>query len=70
VLDSDERYSTLPEMEKRFRTPRDTWYRWRLVGQGPKAIRVGRKLLYPESEVQKWLASLEAEEARGSGRSG
>lgn len=58
-----ETYNTVPELERRFKTPAGTWYRWRTHGQGPKALRVGRKLLYPESAVQEWLRELEQAEA-------
>jgi predicted DNA-binding transcriptional regulator AlpA len=57
-----ETYSTVEEMEARFRTPAATFYRWRTANIGPKAIKVGRKLLYPESAVQEWLRDLEQAE--------
>lgn len=59
----EERYSTVSEVAARFKTPASTLYRWRSGGTGPRAIRVGRKLLYPESAVQDWLRALELEQA-------
>jgi predicted DNA-binding transcriptional regulator AlpA len=33
-------------------------YHWRWEGKGPKAIKVGRFLRYPEANIQKWLEVL------------
>ena len=35
-----------------------TLYHWRWQGKGPKAIKVGRYLRYPEGDIAKWLAEL------------
>jgi excisionase family DNA binding protein len=35
-----------------------TLYHWRWEGKGPKAIKVGRFLRYPEANIQKWLEVL------------
>ena len=35
-----------------------TLYHWRWEGKGPKAIKVGRYLRYPEREIEKWLEEL------------
>jgi excisionase family DNA binding protein len=35
-----------------------TLYHWRWEGKGPKAIKVGRFLRYPEANIQKWLEML------------
>ena len=40
-----------------------TVYHWRWLGRGPKAIRVGRYLRYPEGEIEKWLDELGSEVA-------
>jgi len=63
VSETLEEYSTVSEVAARFKTPASTLYRWRSGGTGPRAIRVGRKLLYPESAVQDWLRALELEQA-------
>lgn len=36
--------------------PVSTLYRWRVVGTGPVAFRVGRHLRYDREAVRKWLA--------------
>ena len=40
-----------------------TLYHWRWEGKGPKAIRVGRYLRYPEGDIEKWLEVLGREVA-------
>jgi hypothetical protein len=40
------------------RNPR-TLDRWRVLGTGPPRTRVGRKVLYRRTSVQKWLAAQE-----------
>ena len=35
---------------------------WRLTGYGPEGFRVGRRVLYPETEVDRWLRGLRAAE--------
>ena len=40
-----------------------TLYHWRWQGKGPKAIRVGRYLRYPEGDIEKWLDELGSEVA-------
>jgi excisionase family DNA binding protein len=40
-----------------------TLYHWRWEGKGPKAIKVGRFLRYPESDIEKWLDELGREVA-------
>ena len=40
---------------------------WRHTGYGPQGFRVGRRVLYPETEVDRWLRSLrEAEQPQGA----
>jgi len=36
-----------------------TLARWRSLGEGPPAVRLGRQLLYRRASVATWLASLE-----------
>jgi predicted DNA-binding transcriptional regulator AlpA len=65
------RYWTTAELSAELGIPISTLYDWRARGIGPRAIRVGRWLRYPDSEVQHWL-SLKRDVERdryGSGRS-
>jgi helix-turn-helix protein len=47
-------YFTAPELAARLRTSYATLKYWRLHGKGPRFIRVGKKVVYPISEVQAW----------------
>lgn len=58
----EEIYNTVPMMASRFHLSHDVLYHWRLRGEGPKAVKVAGKLLYPESGVQEWLRTLEADQ--------
>jgi hypothetical protein len=40
---------------RRLHTSRQTLANWRLAGFGPSFIRCGRKILYEESELIRWL---------------
>lgn len=33
---------------------------WRQVGQGPKSIKLGRRVMYRRADVEKWLAEAES----------
>jgi predicted DNA-binding transcriptional regulator AlpA len=33
---------------------------WRHIGQGPKGTKFGRRVLYRRSDVDAWVASIEA----------
>jgi hypothetical protein len=43
-----------------FRIRPSTLYAWKYRGEGPPAIKVGRELLYRESDVIAWLDRLAA----------
>jgi len=53
------RFYTTPELSMLLHVPEATLYRWRSYRQGPQAIKVGKRLLYPESAIQAWLKALE-----------
>lgn len=44
--------------------PTKTLYRWRSMGEGPPALKVGRHLRYRWADVEAWL------ETRADGRAG
>jgi excisionase family DNA binding protein len=59
------RYLTTEEVSAQLRTPLSTLYYWRTKGTGPKAVRVGKRLLYSDAAVQRFLAErAEAEQKR------
>ena len=50
-------YLTVDEAADLLRTPVATLYQWRHKGMGPRASRVGRRLLYRRSDVISWVDS-------------
>jgi excisionase family DNA binding protein len=54
--------ATPVEVAAFLQVPQKTLYRWRSVGEGPPALKVGRHLRYSWSDVEAWL------ETRGDGR--
>ncbi len=51
---SDQLWTT-EEVAVHFRTVPATVRYWRHVGKGPRSFRVGRRVLYRESDVKAWL---------------
>jgi predicted DNA-binding transcriptional regulator AlpA len=55
--------ATLAEVAVFLQVPPKTLHRWRSVGEGPPALKVGRHLRYRWRDVEAWL------ETRADGRS-
>jgi predicted DNA-binding transcriptional regulator AlpA len=55
---------TLSELCAHLHVPAQTLYDLRSQGRGPRGFRVGRELRFRAGEIEAWLASLEAEDAR------
>jgi excisionase family DNA binding protein len=53
-----EKMWTVDELAKFAGVSVGTLYHWRWEGKGPKAIKVGRFLRYPEGDIQEWLEAL------------
>jgi len=51
-----EKYLTTEEVAEIARTQSSTVRYWRMVGTGPRGIKRGRRVLYPESAVERWMA--------------
>jgi len=51
------RLLTTEEVAARFRTSPATVRYWRHIGIGPDGVRVGRRVLYDEQEVDQWWQS-------------
>ncbi|GAA2259138.1 hypothetical protein GCM10010430_48980 [Kitasatospora cystarginea] len=49
-----ERYLTTSEVAERYRTAESTVRYWRHTGYGPRGVKVGRRVLYLESELQRF----------------
>lgn len=50
-----EKYLTTKELAEASRSSESTVRHWERTGQAPRSVKVGRRRLYPESEVLKWL---------------
>lgn len=51
-----EHYLTTEEVAEMARTTASTVRYWRMVGKGPRGVKRGRRVLYPQSAVDRWLA--------------
>lgn len=52
---------TTEELAAILRTPVETIRYWRHVGKGPKSFKVGRRVLYERSEVERFLAEAKSQ---------
>ncbi len=52
-------YLVTAEVAEMCRTSANTVRYWRHVGKGPRAFRVGRRVLYAKDDVETWLAELQ-----------
>jgi predicted DNA-binding transcriptional regulator AlpA len=57
--DDDDEYLTPDEFSCQYKIPVSTLYRWRYMGTGPPAIRIGRHLRYRRGAVRKWVRERE-----------
>jgi predicted DNA-binding transcriptional regulator AlpA len=63
-------YLTTPEVGAKVRAPAETVRYWRHVGKGPKAFKIGRRVLYRESDVEAWIEQhVEQDRQRDTGPS-
>jgi excisionase family DNA binding protein len=63
---NDDPLLTTDEVVARYRVSRRTLYHWRATGRAPLAIKVGRHLRWPQSEIQAWEDRLAAQQSRGA----
>ncbi|MFF4817295.1 helix-turn-helix transcriptional regulator [Kitasatospora sp. NPDC001309] len=49
-----DRYLTTAEVAHRYRTAESTVRYWRHTGYGPRGVKVGRRVLYLESELARF----------------
>jgi hypothetical protein len=57
VDESVPRFLTAREVAARYRTAPSTLRHWRRIGYGPKGVKVGRHVLYSETELQRFEES-------------
>ncbi|MGI5325527.1 helix-turn-helix transcriptional regulator [Actinomadura nitritigenes] len=55
-------YLTTAEVANRYRTEPSTVRYWRHIGDGPKGVKIGRRILYRLSECERWEREREAEQ--------
>ena len=53
----EEKLWTAAELAERWHMSAWTLRNWRHQRRGPRAIRIGRRALYPQSEVARWEAN-------------
>lgn len=56
AMEAMEKFLTTEEVAEVARTSPSTVRYWRMQGTGPRGIKRGRRVLYPASAVQRWLA--------------
>jgi DNA-binding transcriptional MerR regulator len=61
---------TNAEVAEMLRTPEATLRYWRHIGQGPASIKAGRRVLYREADVERWVEERYAAEAQRAERDG
>lgn len=57
-------YLTTTEVAEHYRTVPETVRYWRHVGRGPRSVKVGRRVLYPVAEVERYDEQLLVEQGR------
>jgi Helix-turn-helix domain len=62
---SPDPWLTSNEVAARLRQPESTVRYWRMQGRGPRGTRIGRRVLYRTSEVERFEAELERAQAVG-----
>jgi hypothetical protein len=57
-MDEQHDWFTNKEVANHYRTTVATVRHWRLIGYGPKGTKVGARVLYPQSEIDRFDAHL------------
>ena len=52
-------YFTSTELERLTGTPASTWRYWVSVGQGPESCLLGRRRVWPRTQLIRWLVAQE-----------
>lgn len=60
VLTTDD-FLTTDEVAERYRVVPGTVRYWRHIGYGPRWIKVGRRVIYPGTEIKRFEDSLKAQ---------
>jgi excisionase family DNA binding protein len=60
VFEYPTRLVTVEELAELLGLNRQTLYQWRVLGKGPRGIRVGGRVRYRQAEVEAWLQEHES----------
>lgn len=55
-----EKFITTTELASILRVPAETVRYWRHADKGPKSFKIGRRVLYAESDVNDWISEQRA----------
>lgn len=66
TLPAGDPYLTTADLAARYRTAESTVRYWRHIGDGPKGVKIGRRVLYRLSECERWERQQEAEQNSAS----
>jgi excisionase family DNA binding protein len=58
----EQKYWSIDEVSERLGISKPTLYRWSSEGLGPRPLRIGRRLRYGESELERWLQELDEQQ--------
>ncbi|MER5544421.1 helix-turn-helix transcriptional regulator [Streptomyces sp. NPDC001118] len=53
-----ERFFTTAEVAERYRTSESTVRYWRQIGKGPRGVKIGKRVLYSATELQRYEEAL------------
>lgn len=56
-------YFTTAEVASRYRTAPSTVRFWRQIGYGPKGVKIGRRVLYTQDEIERFEREVAAKES-------
>ncbi|MFI0932947.1 helix-turn-helix transcriptional regulator [Streptomyces sp. NPDC021019] len=59
-------YLTTADVAARYRTAASTVRYWRHIGYGPKGVKVGRRILYSQAEIERFELALADEQTKKS----
>jgi excisionase family DNA binding protein len=66
-MDEDQRLLTPADVAEYLGVPKGTIYRWRVRGEGPRALRIGKYLRYEADEVRGWARQRSEDSTRSGG---
>lgn len=61
-----EHYLTTEEVAEMARTSESTVRYWRMTGKLAFGVRRGKRVLYPESKIERWLAGEDDQDAKAT----